>query len=241
MRRRALLGSDRRNYMLIHFDDPDLGIRNEGYGGYVGVNIGYTNAITSNQAKFGDYSVYLNGDYVHQGCDFYISYLPKGDYTLEFWFYRQKKAWQENGSSVNPIVYGHQGISSVQLMSLSDRQDKLDYFYLGYNFDSSMNASFYNYSFYDTVHNSYAYNNAADKWCHIAYTYNSSNDQCTMYVAGKRAVTFTIETDPDQNPPAWTFGNSAYGVYSYFDELRVTPRILYTGSTITVPTQAFEN
>lgn len=240
MNRRALLGSNVDNYMLIHFDNY---MRNEGYGGYIYNNFGYLRYISDEQSKFGGTSVYINGDRCHYGANFELDYLPLGDYTLEFWMYRVRKQWSNNGYAIVPAVYGQpieQG-DSIMLISVSDHIDKLDYIYIGGDsyYGRYSNLSCFNYDYYDEYYEAYGYSAAADKWCHIAFTYSLDNNQCCVYIAGKKAATFGINLYYPARPYL-VFGNSSTGMYLYFDELRVTPRVIYTGNTITVPTEPFE-
>lgn len=233
--------------MLLHFDSPNAGqiLRNDGYGGYVYNNL-YENYVSDEVYKFGGYSLYFDQTYVHMGCNIALNDLPTGDYTLEFWFYRHMIPWNNSKTYPLPFIYGEKYGEPMQILNVADSSARLQYIYLPYSTHNDMyNIRAYNYA---VIYNGmYGFTGFGNTWGHYALTYRYSDDFYTIYLNGKKCVTFQMNAEYKNDSRYntgdtynyWVIGNSSYGMAGYLDELRITEGIIYTGSSITVPTAPF--
>jgi len=82
------------------------------------------------------------------------------------------------------------------------------------------------------------------RWTHIAIVRNGVNGNSCFYIDGIRDTkNFTISSTYNLVDTRMVLGSSivtqGYTTYGYLDEIRLSKAVLYTGSTITVPTAPF--
>lgn len=251
MNRRALLGSKRESYMLMHFDNNvDFYtqykiLQNDGYAGSIEDNTTAYEIGDTSIYKFGGRSFYLDGQYTHQGNNFALNDLPSGDYTIEFWLYKDNITWN-NAPFINVfIAYYNDRRTQTHLLAAKDSDP--GNIYVGF---SNGSTEMYKYAdhnsnctlsrFYDSNRGCYVYECANNTWCHVALTYKRSTNTAKLYLAGQRVLTF-YPFGQLGGLPSIAFGNSSYGTFLHIDEIRVSDKIQYTGDTLTVPTSAFLN
>jgi hypothetical protein len=231
-------GIDSYTSLLIHSDDID-GLQSftdsSGHGHDVYYN-GQTNHSTD-QAKFGDSSIHLDGsgDSLKLGYDDSLSF-GTGDWTMELWWYPTSQA------SYDRFIAG--GTS----------QDGLDeHWWFGKWPSNKFNIGLrYTTASYDESAGSWGIVNNNDVWHHLAmerdggtiYCYMDGVIKHTQAMASWTATAWNLgqtNTYPFLIGERYSSGESRIeGVTGYVDEIRISKGIArYSGSNFTVATEAF--
>lgn len=235
----------------MHFDmDADFYTQlkvfyNEGYAGTVWEETSNYQYGDTSIYKFGGKSMYLDAQYTHShGNRFGISDLPLGDYTIEFWLYKDAISWGSDSAFMNPAISWYaDGPTFTRLIGVNNADP--GNICIGCDFSSEdymfQNKIHYNTSlsrYWDTNYECYVYSCANNTWCHVALTYAIQTNRATLYLAGQRVFEFSPRKEAEGSPGI-TFGNGSFGIYMHIDEIRVVERIEYTGQNIIVPTSKF--
>lgn len=179
--------------------------------------------ISTTQSKFGGSSMYLDGtgDSVSITDSGSVMVLGTDDFTVEFWFYTSSNS--TNLSSFGTFFVG--GTNSLMFRYHSSYSGiVVGYEDVGYDIIPSPSAS-----------------PTENAWNHIAVVRDSTS--LRLYLNGSLVGDYT-STTRDYSSAINEIGKAGayYPLLGYIDDFRVTKGIArYTGSSFSVPTEAFPN
>lgn len=221
--------------------------------------------ISSTYSKFGTYSCKANNR-----AGQWSILLPNKDFTIEFWLLRKNTSSSstvivDSGSWITLCELMQTGWGNFQIFT-NDSTSYQNYIAIcNNNDDISGTSGSYTIPAFHSSNNNYTTNindidnvyrcwDASSSWKHIAitfqqigdvYNYNTYLNKLRVYVDGQLVLdgytNMTLSRYDSYGGIYFSFGDFSYGNYGYIDELRVTNKIIYSGTRITVPTSAFTN
>ena len=191
-------------------------------------------ALSTTSPQFGTASLYLDGtnDNVRSTTTYSDLQLISGDWTIEGWINTSDTMseflnYQDQGTN-NGWAIGTR--SSNRLLIVNGDGST------GLNVLLSSNDAW-----------------TTNTWTHFAFTYDDAANTISIYANGSRVAQEGSWSNPDANTAetmrigfgngvsSGLFNDGPYYYSGYLDEIRISTNVRYTGTTYTVPTEAFVN